>query len=392
MLKTNQTTRHPQYTYKKGCIFYYSRTIPKDISAYYSTKRMVISLRTKSVVQARISSRIYSAKLEQYWLSLRLQNINVVDIAAAKELTVKSVSKLPLLSEARDLYLSVKGVGRQKLFFDSTNRNIRYLIECLGDNHLDCYTSKDAAKFRDWLLSKGLSTSSIQRIFSVVKAVISFAILEEGLDCSNPFSKVYIPNNTTSVKRNPIELNNIIKIQTECIKADDDLRWLVALVSDTGMRLSEAVGLKAQDIVLDSSVPHINVTPHPHRRLKTLSSQRCIPLVGSALWASKRIMENNKGEFCFPRYTTLLKCNSNSASAALNKWLKTVGGNQDVIHGFRHSFRDRLRAIEAPTDLIDQLGGWALKSVGQGYGDGYKLDLMHKFMLQMLSPKQPIRK
>jgi hypothetical protein len=25
--------------------------------------------------------------------------------------------------------------------------------------------------------------------------------------------------------------------------------------------------------------------------------------------------------------------------------------------------------------MIDQLGGWALKSVGQGYGDGYGYDL-----------------
>ena len=40
----------------------------------------------------------------------------------------------------------------------------------------------------------------------------------------------------------------------------------------------------------------------------------------------------------------------------------------------------RLRAVEAPTDMIDQLGGWALKSVGQGYGDGYELELLVKYL------------
>ena len=45
----------------------------------------------------------------------------------------------------------------------------------------------------------------------------------------------------------------------------------------------------------------------------------------------------------------------------------------NVIHGFRHSFKDRLRAVSAPIDMIDQLGGWSLQSVGQGYGDGYQL-------------------
>jgi hypothetical protein len=37
-------------------------------------------------------------------------------------------------------------------------------------------------------------------------------------------------------------------------------------------------------------------------------------------------------------------------------------------------FRDRLRAVEAPSDMIDQLGGWSLQSVGQCYGDGYSIE------------------
>jgi hypothetical protein len=31
-----------------------------------------------------------------------------------------------------------------------------------------------------------------------------------------------------------------------------------------------------------------------------------------------------------------------------------------VIHGFRHAFRDRLRAVECPSEIIDQLGGWSI--------------------------------
>ena len=48
----------------------------------------------------------------------------------------------------------------------------------------------------------------------------------------------------------------------------------------------------------------------------------------------------------------------------------------NVIQGFRHSFRDRLRAMSAPIDMIDQLGGWSLQSVGQRYGDGYSINAM----------------
>ena len=52
------------------------------------------------------------------------------------------------------------------------------------------------------------------------------------------------------------------------------------------MRLSEALGLTKEDINLNNSIPHIRLTPHPWRRLKTKSSERYIPLVKDSLWAS----------------------------------------------------------------------------------------------------------
>ena len=75
----------------------------------------------------------------------------------------------------------------------------------------------------------------------------------------------------------------------------------------------------------------------------------------------------------FPRYTTKDNCNANSASAALNKWLKEQLTDNYVVHGFRHSFRDRLRNAGVQSEMIDQLGGWSRQSVGQGYGVGYTL-------------------
>ena len=36
--------------------------------------------------------------------------------------------------------------------------------------------------------------------------------------------------------------------------------------------------------------------------------------------------------------------------------------------------RDRLREINCPTEIIDQVGGWADNKVGSSYGNGYSLD------------------
>ena len=43
---------------------------------------------------------------------------------------------------------------------------------------------------------------------------------------------------------------------------DDEPQWLVAIISDTGMRLSKACGLQACDIHLDGDTPHINLIEH----------------------------------------------------------------------------------------------------------------------------------
>jgi integrase len=374
-----KTLKHPSYTYTKGGIYYFSKVVPQDLAALYAKPRIIKSLRTKSLSHARTASRSLLARLEDYWLGLRLQR---TDVPAAHLLVVPKAqldSVFPTLADALELYLAVKGQSKGKLFFSHARRNISYVIACLGSRPLDCYSSADAATFRQWLTDKKLSNTSLARIFGVVKAVVNFSIKEQGLECKNAFSGVYIPAEANK-KRYSVKGNELKSLQDECVLLDDDIRWLVALISDTGMRLSEAVGLLVDDLVLDSEQPHIKLVLHPHRRLKTGASERTIPLVGCSLWAAKRIKENSSSKFCFSRYCTDNNCNSNSASAAINKWIKKVISSEAVIHGLRHGFRDRLRAAEAPMDMIDQLGGWSLRSVGQGYGDGYPLDLLHRWM------------
>ena len=143
-------------------------------------------------------------------------------------------------------------------------------------------------------------------------------------------------------------------------------------------------GLLKTDINLNSDIPHISLIPHPWRRLKTRASERCIPLTKEAVWACKRILEHNKDSlFAFPRYTSSKGCNANSASAALNKCLKSKLIDDYVIHRIRHSIRHRFMAVECPSEIIDQLGGWSLRSIGQGYGKGYELSVLSKWMNQI---------
>jgi integrase len=106
---------------------------------------------------------------------------------------------------------------------------------------------------------------------------------EYGIKGTNAFSGTFMPDKPDASPRHPIP-NDILKvIQDRCQSTDDEMRWLVALISDTGMRLSEAAGLLREDIRVGEDIPYVDIRPHPWRRLKTSGSQRKVPLVGCSL-------------------------------------------------------------------------------------------------------------
>ena len=94
-------------------------------------------------------------------------------------------------------------------------------------------------------------------MFGAVKAIVQLSIAEHGLACSNVFRGTFLPKKDDVRKRQPISTDIILSVQAECQLMDDDLRWLIAFLSDTGMRLAEAVGLLVTDIKLDTDVPHV---------------------------------------------------------------------------------------------------------------------------------------
>jgi len=49
--------------------------------------------------------------------------------------------------------------------------------------------------------------------------------------------------------------------------------------------------------------------------------------------------------------------------------------------------RDRLRAVQCPADIADQIGGWATEGVGQGYGSGYPVDVLDRWVRKTLDQK-----
>ena len=141
-------------------------------------------------------------------------------------------------------------------------------------------------------------------------------------------------------------------------------------IADTGMRIAEAFGLQPEDIKLDDEIPYIWIRPHEGYSLKTRSSERKIPLVGASLLAFKE----------FPKGFEHTG-NPDSFSNTVNKLLASHNLRptpKHSIYSLRHTFKDRLRDIEAPEEIIDDLMGH--KKSGPKYGRGHKLETKLKWL------------
>ena len=68
-------------------IYYYVRRVPCDLSEFYTVNRLSFSLKTKSVSTAVRFSNSISQRLEDYWLGLRPQKMDIpnlfVDISSS---------------------------------------------------------------------------------------------------------------------------------------------------------------------------------------------------------------------------------------------------------------------------------------------------------------------
>ncbi|WP_271619240.1 hypothetical protein [Bradyrhizobium sp. CCBAU 51745] len=87
----------------------------------------------------------------------------------------------------------------------------------------------------------------------------------------------------------------------------------------------------------------------------------------------------------FPPY----RDKASTLSATLNKYLFENGlrpTKDHTVYSLRHSFKDRLIAVEAPDSLIDSLMGH--KTYKPKYGKGPSLELKLKY-LQRIAFKAP---
>src|SRR5210317_2040509 len=128
----------PVYFYKRNDTFYFSRSIPSDLQHRFKKRKIEVSLRTKSEVKAAKSAAALSDRLERYWDSIRMEMIysRELGISVVPDKSHNASTTELSLSDALALYQRLKGTGKSKLFYEVSNRSIRYLVECVGHDNI----------------------------------------------------------------------------------------------------------------------------------------------------------------------------------------------------------------------------------------------------------------
>ena len=107
--------KQASYLHLRGAVYQYIRRIPCDIRPHYKKDQLYFSLRTRSRTAANRISKSITQKLDEYWLGIRLQKIDIPKIAII-DLNNSSLKNGPSLSQATQLYLNLKGAGKSRTF------------------------------------------------------------------------------------------------------------------------------------------------------------------------------------------------------------------------------------------------------------------------------------
>ncbi len=117
---------NPSYVFLEGNTYYFNRHVPLDVREYYNSDRVILCLKTDRRDRAIHAARSIAQRLEDYWLSLKLRKIDVPSLHLLRDKPESaSVSSCETLSEALELYLRLKGLGKDKVFHRGAERNIQ---------------------------------------------------------------------------------------------------------------------------------------------------------------------------------------------------------------------------------------------------------------------------
>ena len=302
-----------QYVQWRKGLAYYRRRVPDDLSKHYGKKtHLFFSLKTRDIREAARKASETTKDLDREWMLLRSSYGTDIETRSKAMAILRSYGLEPgqaseyakydlepdafiheLLVQSQDGTGVEKGIVKEHLpedlklaadlFYASPdelrklttpcfsevkekhlyfspkrttdpqfNRSVDRFIRLNSDLPINKYRREHGNAFVKDLLDSGLKKASIKRYVNQVRPIFNTAITELEIEMANPLSNIKIPDSDQHEddRRRPFTLPQLRTIQLACRMKDDQRRWVISMLSDTGARLSEVAGLLTKDVSL----------------------------------------------------------------------------------------------------------------------------------------------
>jgi integrase len=245
-----------------------------------------------------------------------------------------------------------------------------------------------AAWGREHTSAQKIGAGTINKLLGALQSVCRWARKEELVpdDWTDPFADMRVDGDES--ERAPFEAKELQAIFgspvfTEGHRPDggkgEAAFWLPLLALFTGARLGELSGLRASDVVHDTSVGtvciYITADTRAGKRLKTKQSARAVPIhaqlieLGFLKFVAAEAKAHGERAWLFPQVAP-----GTTGARAYSKWFGRYIGAQGVtdtakvFHSFRHNFTDALRIADVADGVSRALVGHTQGGVHGRYG------------------------
>lgn len=227
----------------------------------------------------------------------------------------------------------------------------------------------DGRKLVEHFEAKGLKRATIEKKIGWLRAAVRLNMKTKNGLKFNPFSNVISePKPGDKTRRLPLDDADSRNVKRNLGQLDKSEQLLFRLLAATGMRLSEAFEINSE--MKERGVRYVIVGK------KTEQSERRVPLPACVLpYLPPKI---SGPLFMQTKHTDP----ADAASKRLNRFLDNIGitDPRKVVHSLRHRAQDRLRAAGCPEDVRWALLGHEERTVAAGYGEGFPVTLLRKWV------------
>lgn len=218
-------------------------------------------------------------------------------------------------------------------------------------NNVEDVTKQHIANFKRFLDERYQAPRSRQDALIKLQALFNFCIDKRDYLTANPvkgmtYSKVTSINHKTEIT--PSEYEKVMN--TDYVKGYEDLKWLLAILWNTGMRIGEAIQLRPEDFRIVDGIKCISINTEDGKQVKNETSIRDIPiseaLLQMGIWDTKPRLGWTK---------------NNAAGSRIAFAFKQIG-IEHSSHDFRYSLSNRLRDCDVADSVRYSILGHAHKT------------------------------